>query len=925
MYGSVDMNAEQSDVGDGRFISVETAAMQFMRAGRRLRVLLLADDALPIGTVRDHIEAIRLHSRHRIVVLNPRQFSLGWSMKWTDFDAIVVHYSISILFDSVLPPPLRDLIRGFRGPKLQIIQDEYRWVDRMTRMMADLGVSAVFSSLSIDNLPRVYHHAHLRGIRFYSGLPGYVAERFLDFDPPPIANRSCHLVYRGQQLPPWFGKGAKEKYQIGEQALRMAEQYGLVADIKLHEQDRIFGEGWIGHLTSGKCVLAAEGGVSVFDFDESIETGAQAYQGTHPEASWDEMWEKTVQTYEGNIIHRTITPRVLESILCRTALVMYPGHFRGLLEPWKHYLPLERDGSNEGDIVRRLLDDQYLQEQVDRAHAHIVNNPDLRYATYVRAIDAVLSELQEDYHQPVAKQLVRAVARPVRIGLEHIVRRAELMIDKYKYKMTHYWPALVTYRFKHALLPLVRAVRKRLPTLLPPLINGNKYRAANALNVLIVSDFLVNPIANVCDHLTAFANYSRNRVCFVHCRTCSYLNIDLSLFDCVVLHHSIIISSKNDLEESFAERLRHFAGYKVLFIRDEYRFVDRTVEAIERLGIDILYSVVNEDVRDRIYHHESIRHVRRKTTLAGFVPERLLKLPVPGYTDRSTDVGYRSGQPFASLGAMNQEKWKIGQQFKKDANNYGLRCDIEQEDWRWVNDKNWISFITNCKAVLGTESLVSFVDFDGSVIPEVDAYQHQHPEETAAEIQARFLGKRDGEIVIRVISQRCFEAAALRTLMILYPGAYSGVLQPWRHYVPLERDHGNMEEVVSVVRDPARATAIIENAYNEIALNTKYSLSAMMIEFDQDLDSFARPKAQRSLEQVTDIETPKHILNDSINGYLVNCQFRSILLFLRYEYLWVVADAIADWLAGGLVWRKRNSTDRRMTLVAPSFRRGISL
>ena len=86
-----------------------------------------------------------------------------------------------------------------------------------------------------------------------------------------------------------------------------------------------------------------------------------------------------------------------------------------------------------------------------------------------------------------------------------------------------------------------------------------------------------------------------------------------------------------------------------------------------RLGIDIVYSVINEDVRDMVYHHESIRHVRRKTTLTGFVPEALLSVSVPKYADRPTDVGYRARRLFASLGAFAQEKWLIGERFKKAA------------------------------------------------------------------------------------------------------------------------------------------------------------------------------------------------------------------------------------------------------------------
>jgi hypothetical protein len=408
------------------------------------------------------------------------------------------------------------------------------------------------------------------------------------------------------------------------------------------------------------------------------------------------------------------------------------------------------------------------------------------------------------------------------------------------------------------------------------------------------------------DHLAAFANNSQHRVCFVDCRTCPGLDIDLNQFDCVVFHYSIVISSSNYLVESFAERLRQYGGYKVLFIQDEYRFVNRTVDAVARLGVDIIYSVLNEDVRDRIYHHASIRNVRRKTTLTGFVPEHLLSLQVLGYDKRPIDVGYRARRLFASLGATGQEKWQIGERFTEDAKPYDLRCDIEYEEGRRLYGQKWISFIMNCKAVLGTESCVSFIDFDGTVMPKVDAYELAHPEESIADIQTKFLGDRDGELAIRVISPRCFEAAALRTLMILYPGRFSGILEAWRHYVPLERDHSNIAEVIAVLRDPVRAQSIVDNAYNEIALNPKYWFRAMVEEFDQDLDTYARAKARRALEQ---IEGQKLAPRDA-NRLMASYQRRSTVQFMKRDFLWLRPRLAVHALVNNFI----------RTVVPPRFR-----
>jgi hypothetical protein len=88
--------------------------------------------------------------------------------------------------------------------------------------------------------------------------------------------------------------------------------------------------------------------------------------------------------------------------------------------------------------------------------------------------------------------------------------------------------------------------------------------------------------------------------------------------------------------------------------------------------------------------------------------------------------------------------------------------------------------------------------------------------------------------------------------MILYPGHYSGVVSPWKHYVPLAKDHSNMDEVVEILRDSARAEAMILCAYNEVALNPEYGPARLVARldtaFDPELSGIPRAQAYTELE-----------------------------------------------------------------------------
>lgn len=415
--------------------------------------------------------------------------------------------------------------------------------------------------------------------------------------------------------------------------------------------------------------------------------------------------------------------------------------------------------------------------------------------------------------------------------------------------------------------------------------------------VLILCNAESGHIGTVRDHLAAFCEYSRNAVFIADTPSAAKFDIDLGMFDAVVLHYSLIISSPRHVPPAIAERIRAFTGYKILFIQDEYRWVDRTAAAIADLGIDLIYSVINPEAIDRVYHHPSISHVRRKATLTGFVPEELTTLAVPDYEARPIDVGYRARRVPFWLGRFAQEKWWIGQRFKPEAERRGLVCDIEHTESRRIYGERWISFVSGCKAMLGTESGASFIDFSGEVQARAEAFERDNPHAAFEEVHHRFLEDSDGDIVIHVISPRCFEAAALRTLMILYPGDYSGALVPWRHYLPLSRDHGNIDEVIAVLRDPPRARQIIEAAYREVALNPRYGFRAMVEEFDRDLAEHAPAPA---MPRDAGAEAALRELERRIDQYYRHT--RRILLMLRQT-----AYTTVHWSVGTLVPRARQA------------------
>ena len=363
-----------------------------------IHLLLLADDRHPANVVQDHIRSIKGLTRNKITIANPRYLSNPGLLSADCFDAILIHYSIFILADTYLPIVWQSFLINFSGPKVIIREDEYQQVNRFKQKILELGIDVVLSPLdSPKTLECVYGGEPLSKTIFFSCLPGYIAEKYHEFVPPPIAQRPLDIVYRGRSLPEQLGRHAQDKKKIGDQILALAAEYELKVDISSNETDRIYGDAWPRFLMSGRAMLGVEGGASIFDFDGQLANAVKDYKFAHPNADFEEVWSEVLSAHEANVDFRTITPKFFEAIATKTALILYPGKYNGILHPHRHYIPLERDGSNIKEVVAKLRDESYLQELVDRTYEEILFRDDLSTQFYVSRVDLVLSHVKENF------------------------------------------------------------------------------------------------------------------------------------------------------------------------------------------------------------------------------------------------------------------------------------------------------------------------------------------------------------------------------------------------------------------------------------------------------------------------------------------------------------------------------------------------
>ena len=68
----------------------------------------------------------------------------------------------------------------------------------------------------------------------------------------------------------------------------------------------------------------------------------------------------------------------------------------------------------------------------------------------------------------------------------------------------------------------------------------------------------------------------------------------------------------------------------------------------------------------------------------------------------------------------------------------------------------------------------------------------------------------------KCISSRHFEAIGTKTCQIMFHGRFNDILEADQHYLALNQDFSNLEDVLVRFLDPTHRRAIVEEAYTYV-------------------------------------------------------------------------------------------------------------
>lgn len=359
------------------------------------------------------------------------------------------------------------------------------------------------------------------------------------------------------------------------------------------------------------------------------------------------------------------------------------------------------------------------------------------------------------------------------------------------------------------------------------------------MRILILYNATQTYTQTVFEHLDAFRNHSEHEWFYLHWGELNAWEEQLDAFDAIIVHYSVRFPF--EVHEEMARVVASFPGVKAAFLQDEYEGTNRAKYWLQRIGFDIVFTVVPEATINRIYTPQEFSRTVFCNVLTGYVPEDLsihFENLVPTH-ERSLTIGYRGRVLPIEYGALGREKFVIAESVKKYCAEKGVTHDIECSDESRIYGDKWYRFVASCKAMLGTESGSNVFDWKGTLAQDIASYRKKNRHASVEQVYQAVVQPLELPGAMNQVSPRIFEMAAARTVMVLFEGTYSGVIEPNTHFIPLRKDFSNLPEVIERLNDDAFVSSLTESAYAQVVGSGHYSYAAFVSKVDAALAAFS--------------------------------------------------------------------------------------
>jgi hypothetical protein len=334
-------------------------------------------------TTIDHLESFREHLPEADVQYLHFQQPLPAEYEKISPDVFIVNYDFLNYRFTPLWPFIKNRhkkIAQRAGKVVAIAQDDF-WANKhLDNWCMDWDVDRILTP--IDNDLDVLYPRCIKNKEFHTALTGYVKS-----GPVPhtslLRDRPIDLGQRVRDMPPHLGRLAQAKARQAVTMANAAKNAGFNVDVSTRVEDSFIGAAWFEFLSSCRFTVGMKGGASLHDPYGLTHTKVQAYLARHPEASFDEIERKCFKGKDMKHEFTAISPRLFEASMAGTCQILERDDYLGVLEPWRDYIPLNRDFSNMDEVLDAMKDMERCQGIVANARIALVDSQMFDYSQLV--------------------------------------------------------------------------------------------------------------------------------------------------------------------------------------------------------------------------------------------------------------------------------------------------------------------------------------------------------------------------------------------------------------------------------------------------------------------------------------------------------------------------------------------------------------
>lgn len=278
-----------------------------------------------------------------------------------------------------------NFIKYSNSCKIALPQDDYDCAGILDNWMMDWKISRIYTIC--PEYWDILYPLSSKCIDIKLGYTGYISNSWIDNwkTPKKQLDRKIDISYRASKLPANFGKLGQLKSEI---ATTFKEAFGdpghLIFDISTDYKDIISGTYWHKFIENSKFCLVTPSGSSILDINNNIRQSVETFTNIYPNASFSEIEKNCFSGLDGKFEFSMVSPRNIEAALAKTIQIAVKGNYSGLMKPFEHYIPLDRDCSNILEVKKMITDKDFTSNIANKCKDIFLSEPRLRQENFVK-------------------------------------------------------------------------------------------------------------------------------------------------------------------------------------------------------------------------------------------------------------------------------------------------------------------------------------------------------------------------------------------------------------------------------------------------------------------------------------------------------------------------------------------------------------